>query len=194
MSAMLSKEDTHTLELSRQRGRRIRLIAISLGAAILIAFGIKVIVTSHARREAEAADRVEDQSDNRAPARSAELARQPAATAPAVAPSNTHAPEPTAAAVMVPGPPQAANGRARRSPAEPAEAESDLGSRRGGHMRLTTSKLDRLSDRSAEHVVEKPAAGKPAAAPQAAEPVRPPAPTPPAAPASRAGKISIDDF
>jgi 3-oxoacyl-ACP reductase-like protein len=61
-------------------------------------------------------------------------------------------------------------------------------------MRLTTSKLDRLSDRSAEHVVEKPAAGKPAAAPQAAEPVRPPAPTPPAAPASRAGKISIDDF
>jgi len=96
--------------------------------------------------------------------------------------------------VMVPGPPETANGRTRRSPAEPAEAESNLGSRRGGRMKLTTSKLDRLPDRSAEHVVEKPGAGKPATAPQAAEPVRPPTPAAPAAPTSRAGKISIDDF
>jgi hypothetical protein len=95
---------------------------------------------------------------------------------------------------MVPGTPETANGRARRSPAEPAEAESNLGSRRGGRMKLTTSKLDRLPDRSAEHAVERPATGKPAAARQAVEPVRPPPPASPAAPTSRAGKITIDDF
>jgi len=199
---LLSKEDTHTLELARQRGRRIRLIAISVGAAVLIAFGIKVIVSSYARREVEAADRsqdVEDRSDERAPARPAELPRQPAATAPAVAAPNTiRPPEPTRAAVMVPGSPETATDRTRRSPAEPAEAESNLGSRTRGHMKLTASKFDRLPDRSGERVVEKTAAEKPSpekSAPQTAEPVRPPpAPTTPAPPASRAGKISIDDF
>jgi len=95
---------------------------------------------------------------------------------------------------MVPEPPETAPDRARRSPAEPAEASSNLGARQRAHMKLTASKLDRLPDRSAEHVADKPVE-KPAAAAQSAEPQRPPAPTaPPAAPASRAGKISIDDF
>jgi serine/threonine-protein kinase len=203
---MLSKEDTHTLEVARQRGRRIRLIAISVGAAILIAFGIKVIVTSHARRTVEAVEQdLEDRSNERAQARPAELPRQPAATAPSVAPPNSRTPEPTPAAVLVPGPPETATRRAQRSPAEPAEAESNFGSRPRGHMKLTASKLERLTDRSAERAVEKPAAAKPntekpntekpspeRSPPQAADPVRPP--QAPAAPASRAGKISIDDF
>jgi len=88
LAGLLSKEDTHTLELARQRGRRIRLVAISVGAAILIAFGIKVIVTSYARRPVEALE-----EDERSQDRAAELSRPAppphAAPAPPVAPPST---------------------------------------------------------------------------------------------------------
>ncbi len=185
--AGLSTEDTHTLELARQRGRRIRLIAISVGAAVLIAFGIKMIVTSYAHHPLEALEE-----------RSEELARQP----PAVAAPNTRpaelAPTPTAA-VTIPGPPgTAAAHEERRFAAEAAET-SGVSSRSRGHMKLSASKLDRLSDRSAERATDKPQekSGEKAAAAVTppAEPVRaPPTATAPAAPPARAGKISIDDF
>ncbi len=188
--AGLPKDETHTLEMARQRGRRIRIIAISVGAAILIAFGIKVIVTSHSHRPVEAVE--------------TDLPRRPAVAAPApvVAPSNvrpTEVPVPAAAAAagaaVVQGAPENAAGHARRSPAEPAEAAATLNARQRGHVKLTTSKLDRPAERSPEKPAEKPTAtAAPAPVAEPPRPPQPPAPTSPAAPASRAGKISIDDF
>jgi serine/threonine-protein kinase len=193
-SAVLSKEDTNTLELARQRGRRIRLIAISIGAAVLIAFGIKVIVISSAHRSMEA---VEEQ-------RPVELRQQP--PAPAVkAPPAAAAPEPApTAAVTVPETPAT---RARPLPAEPGDETANLAHQRG-HMKLSVSKIERTSERPSErsndsasdHAAKASDRAAPTAAAPAPETARPgpttppPAPTAPAAPASRAGKISIDDF
>lgn len=195
-SAALSKEDTNTLELARQRGRRIRLIAISIGAAVLIAFGIKVIVTSSAHRAMEAVEEP----------RPVELPHQPSAPAvkaPVTAAAPMPEPAPTAAVTV----PETAANRARRLPVEPVDEAANLAHQRG-HMKLSVSKIERTSERSSESGADRPvkASEKPAttgAAP-AAETTRtgstttstspPPAPTTPAAPASRAGKISIDDF
>ena len=202
-AAMLSKEDTHTLELTRQRGRRIRLIVISVGAAILIAFGIKVIVTSHARREARRST-VRRRSDDRAQARSAELPRQPAATAPAVAPPST--PRGRADAGRGAGSGASRNGgRSRTAIAGRARRSGHRTSAHAarGHVKLTASKLERV-DRPSERSAD-------SASSRRSRPPRSPPPSsrsrgdgsrcarrrlrpPPAAPASRAGKISIDDF
>ncbi len=191
-SAVLSKEDTNTLELARQRGRRIRLIAISIGAAVLIAFGIKVIVTSSAHRSMEA---VEEQ-------RPVELRHQPAAPAvKAPAAAATPEPAPTAAVTV----PETAAIRARRSAGR--AGRNHLAHQRG-HMKLSVSKIERTSERPSERsndsasdhaakASEKAAPTAAAPAPETARPgttTPPPAPTAPAAPASRAGKISIDDF
>jgi len=176
--AIFSREDTHTLELARQRGRRIRLIAISVGAAVLIAFGIKMIVTSRARRPLEALEQ-----------RSEELARQPPAptAAPPMPAPHTQTAETAPAGAVVPSGPETGALRERRSPAEAAEM-SGVSARSHGRMKLTASKVERLAS-------DKPT-DKPVAATPPAEPVRPPAatPAPPASPPSRAGKISIDDF
>ena len=194
-SAALSKDDTNTLELARQRGRRIRLIAISIGAAVLIAFGIKVIITSNAHRSMEA---VEEQP----PVEPRHQPSAPAVKAAATAAAPMPEPAPTAAVTV----PEAAASRARRLPAEPVDETTNL-ARQRGHMKLSVSKIERTSERPSErsndsasdHAVK--ASEKPAtAAAPAAETARPgtttppPAPTAPAAPASRAGKISIDDF
>jgi serine/threonine protein kinase len=193
-SATLPKEDTNTLELARQRGRRIRLVAISIGAAVLIAFGIKVIVTSNAHRAMEA---VEEQSP-------VELRHQPPAPAakPTAAPAaSVPEPAPTAAVTV----PETAANRARRLPVEPADATANLAHQRG-HMKLSVSKIERTSERPSErsndsasdHAVkaaEKPVAPAAPTAETARSGTTPTTPPPaPAAPASRAGKISIDDF
>lgn len=189
-SSALSREDTSTLELARQRGRRIRLIAISIGAAVLIAFGIKVIVTSNAHRAMEVVEEP----------RPVEVRHQPPAAAP------TPEPAPTAAVTV----PETAASRAQRLPVEPVDATANL-AHQHGHMKLSVSKMERTSERpsersndSASNHTAKPSSEKPAtsAAAPAAETVRPgntttsttPAPAAPTAPASRAGKISIDDF
>jgi len=190
-AANLSRDETNTLEMARQRGRRIRLVAISVGAAILIAFGIKVIVTSQAHRSIEAVEEYPVEPRHPPTAPGVKAGGVPAAT-------SVPEPAPTASVTV----PETAGNHPRRLPGDPA---TNL-AQQHGHMKLSVSKFERTSDgtadrakdRASDHAAEK-ASEKPAAAPTAEAPrpgttAPPPAPTAPAAPASRAGKISIDDF
>jgi serine/threonine protein kinase len=187
------REETHTLELARQRVRRTRIAVISVGAAILVGIGIRMMTAPSSARTLKALEQRSEQGSER---RSEDLAQtQPASSSSARLQDRQAggATQPPATVQRGPadrtigGVPITAGASSDRLPPAAGGAAAQ---KAHGRSKLATSKLD------------KPAPG-PAEAEPPAEPVResirvappatPPA-TPPAQPATRAGRLTIDDF
>jgi hypothetical protein len=189
--------ETQTLELNRQRIRRTRIAVIAVGAAILVGIGIRVLT---APRSTGALKALEERS------RMAETPAEPGAGVAQAAPTaralgtdpNAVAsgalPERTIGGVPVVPP----GGAAPVAGADPRLATGAGVAAGGGgagktrsHLRFTTSRTDR----------GEPAARVDQASERVGEPVRenvrpPPANQPytPPTPATRAGRLTIDDF
>jgi serine/threonine-protein kinase len=173
------REETHTLELTRQRVRRTRIAVIAVGAAILVGIAIRVMTT--ASTSARTLKALEERSEQRDEAMAG---TSPAS--PGTSPTGTANPSGTGDRTIG-GVPVTSSASMERLPPPPAAA---AGPRAHPRPKLATSKLD------------KPAVA-PARAEPLAEPMREsvrvapapqPPPSPPAQPATRAGRLTIDDF
>jgi serine/threonine-protein kinase len=213
-----TKGDTQTLELTRQRVRRTRVIVVSVGVAILAGIGIKMMTATRTTRRLEALQERSERSGGGSvtPQAPGAALAAPGRVDPAQAPSAFGA---TAPGVAQPGAREreTAPGHDRRSGLEAsgssAPAAGALGagfaspSHKAAHGKLTASKTDRTTDRTTDKPADMSgpvpradtaAAAAPAASasPPSAPPSAssPPTTTPPTAPASRAGRITIGDF
>jgi eukaryotic-like serine/threonine-protein kinase len=181
------REETQTLELTRQRVRRTRLAVIMVGAVILAGIGIRVLTAPRSTRALKA---LEERS---------RVAETPGSTSgsfttgPMDSPARAAAPAgvgraiggfPVAGALGADGHPLPAVGA-------PGSAAAVAGKGRG-HARLATSKIDKPVGTPGSP--DQTSDGAREAAREAAKPPLPPTPYVAPQPATRAGRLYIDDF
>jgi len=199
------KEETHTLELARQRVRRTRIAVISVGVAILAGIGIRVATAPSSARTLKALEHrsEEQQADvtGRASASAGSSSSsssggqrpEEAVAAKGASLAGGAASERAAAAQTIGGVPVSGSADPNHPQGAAAGATSPTASKSAGgrgRSRLSGSKTAQVAA-PPPHIEEPTTPVRETI--RVAPPANPP-PSAPAQPATRAGRLTIDDF